>query len=70
MKNTYTAKVRSSGAVYGTSVLDTTRSYPRTMRDAFGSDAALYTPPRFWTPVRVALCAVYAAALITFFVVL
>ena len=46
-----------------------TRRYPRDMKTAFGpyTDNVLY-PMReasFWTPIRVALAVVYAAALVT-----
>ena len=46
-----------------------TRRYPRTLVQAFGPYASgpVYPmrEPSFWSPIRVALAVVYAAALVT-----
>jgi hypothetical protein len=53
-----------------------TRQYPRTLNEAFPRTAEYgcaveRTRPAFrWTPIRITLCAVYAAALVTLGVVL
>ena len=46
-----------------------TRQYPRTLNQAFPKTAeygaAIERPaPTFWTPIRVALCLTYAAAVV------
>lgn len=51
----------------------TTRKFPRTLREAFGPNTSIEItePDSFgWTPLKVALCVVYAAAIVTLFFVL
>jgi len=50
-----------------------TRKYPRTLQEAFGpyTSNVITEPDAFrWTPIRIALCVAYAAALVTLGVVL
>jgi len=50
-----------------------TRKYPRTLQEAFGpyTSRDITELDTFrWTPIRIALCVVYAAALVTLGVVL
>ena len=51
-----------------------TRRYPRTMNEAFGPYCGNVVYPMreasFWSPIRVALVVVYAAALVTLFCLL
>ena len=45
-----------------------TRKYPRTLQQAFGpyTSNRIDTQDRFeWSPVRIALCVVYLAAIVT-----
>lgn len=46
-----------------------TRRYPRTLNEAFGPYCGNVVHPmreaKFWTPIRIALVVVYAAALVT-----
>lgn len=50
-----------------------TRKFPRTLQEAFGpyTDNNLSEDERFeWSPVRIALCITYAAAIVTLVAVL